>query len=81
MTGTSDRNGAWKAAACILCSRNCGIEVQVEDGHLARIRGDERHPISEGYVCQKAGRLDRYQNHADRLTTPLRRRRTAPSSR
>jgi len=74
MTGTSDTNGTWKAAACILCSRNCGIEVQVEDGHLRRIRGDERHPISEGYVCQKAGRLDRYQNHADRLSTPLRRR-------
>src|SRR4051812_17757211 len=60
--------------ACILCSRNCGIEVEIEDGHLVKIRGDEAHPISQGYVCQKAARLDHYQNHDDRLTHPLRRR-------
>ncbi|MBS2023405.1 MAG: molybdopterin-dependent oxidoreductase, partial [Deltaproteobacteria bacterium] len=28
----------------------------------------------EGYLCQKAARLDHYQNHADRLGSPLRRR-------
>jgi anaerobic selenocysteine-containing dehydrogenase len=62
------------ATACILCSRNCGIEVTLEGRRLAKVRGDERHPISRGYLCQKAARLDHYQNHADRLTTPLRRR-------
>jgi len=65
---------AWHATACILCSRNCGIEVQVADGRLTRIRGDEAHPLSEGYLCQKAARLDHYQNNADRLHVPLRRR-------
>jgi anaerobic selenocysteine-containing dehydrogenase len=64
---------AWLPTACILCSRNCGIEVEVEAGHLRRIRGDERHPLSQGYLCQKAARLDHYQNHADRLQSPLRR--------
>jgi anaerobic selenocysteine-containing dehydrogenase len=64
----------WHPTACILCSRNCGIEVQLSEGHLARIRGDRRHPQSAGYLCQKAARLDHYQNHRDRLTTPLRRR-------
>lgn len=59
--------------ACILCSRNCGIEVDVEAGHLTKIRGDEAHPISGGYICQKAARLDFYQNHEDRLRWPLRR--------
>jgi anaerobic selenocysteine-containing dehydrogenase len=47
--------------------------VQVEDGHLVRIRGDRDHPISAGYLCQKAAQLDQYQNHADRLRQPLRR--------
>jgi anaerobic selenocysteine-containing dehydrogenase len=48
--------------------------VQVDaDGRLAKIRGDERHPLSAGYLCQKAARLDHYQNHRDRLATPLRR--------
>jgi len=65
---------AWRSTACILCSRNCGIEVQLDGGRIARTRGDERHPISAGYLCQKAARLDHYQNAPDRLSTPLRRR-------
>jgi len=60
--------------ACILCSRNCGLEVEIEDGSFRRIRGDEAHPNSQGYLCQKAARLERYQNHADRLQHPLKRR-------
>lgn len=63
---------AWHPTACILCSRNCGIEVQLATGHLSRIRGDARHPLSQGYLCQKAARLDHYQHHADRLQGPLR---------
>ncbi len=57
--------------ACILCSRNCGLVVELEDGRFTRIRGDEDHPVSKGYLCQKAARLDYYQNHADRLQHPL----------
>jgi anaerobic selenocysteine-containing dehydrogenase len=60
--------------ACILCSLNCGIEVDVEEGRLTRIRGDKSHPMSEGYTCQKALRLDYYQNGRSRVTHPLRRR-------
>jgi anaerobic selenocysteine-containing dehydrogenase len=59
--------------ACILCSRNCGLVVDVEDGKFTRIRGDDDHPMSKGYICQKAARLEHYQNHADRLRHPLRR--------
>src|SRR5687768_8599530 len=61
-------------SACILCSRNCGIEVEVEEGRLLKVRGDEAHPISLGYLCQKAARLDFYQNNEDRLEHPMRRR-------
>jgi anaerobic selenocysteine-containing dehydrogenase len=60
--------------ACILCSRNCGLEVDIEGDRLVRIRGDADSPLSAGYLCQKAARLDHYQNHRDRLTHPLRRR-------
>ncbi len=59
--------------ACILCSRNCGLAVDIEDGQFTRIRGDENHPSSKGYLCQKAARLQYYQNHADRLRHPLQR--------
>jgi len=60
--------------ACILCSVNCGIEVELDGRHLKRIRGDRAHPGSEGYTCEKQARLDHYQNGRDRLSTPLRRR-------
>jgi anaerobic selenocysteine-containing dehydrogenase len=66
--------GEWQPTACILCECNCGIVVQVEDRTLARIRGDKAHPASQGYTCNKALRLDHYQNNGNRLTSPMRRR-------
>ena len=59
--------------ACILCTRNCGLEIEVVDGQFKKIRGDAAHPSSKGYLCNKAARLNYYQNHADRLTRPLQR--------
>jgi len=59
--------------ACILCSRNCGLAVEIQDCKFIRIRGDEDHPVSRGYLCQKAARLEYYQNNEDRLRYPLRR--------
>ena len=44
------REAGWQPTACILCSLNCGIEVQVADGRLKRIRGDKAHPSSKGYL-------------------------------
>jgi anaerobic selenocysteine-containing dehydrogenase len=64
----------WQPTACILCECNCGIVVQVEDRTLARIRGDKANPGSQGYTCNKALRLDHYQNNRARLTSPMRRR-------
>lgn len=71
---TANKTGEWKSTACILCECNCGIVVQVEDRTLARIRGDKEHPGSQGYTCNKALRLDHYQNNRARLTSPMRRR-------
>jgi anaerobic selenocysteine-containing dehydrogenase len=59
--------------ACILCSRNCGLSVEIEDNGFKKIKGDKDHPLTQGYICQKAARLEHYQNHADRLTSPLQR--------
>lgn len=72
-------NTPWKRTACILCSINCGLKVQTDgERHISRIIGDKQHPVSKGYVCEKAQRLDYYQNGADRLTSPM--RRTADGS-
>ena len=64
----------WQKTACILCSVNCGLEVKTEAGHITKIRGDRAHPGSRGYACEKAQRLDHYQNGRHRLSSPLRRR-------
>jgi anaerobic selenocysteine-containing dehydrogenase len=68
---------SWQPTACILCECNCGLEVELggESGrHLVKLRGDKRHPSSQGYACEKPHRLDHYQHGKDRLTSPLRRR-------
>ncbi|MBA0125861.1 molybdopterin-dependent oxidoreductase [Haloechinothrix sp. YIM 98757] len=65
---------AWKKTACILCECNCGLEVQVTDRSLTKIRGDKEHPGSAGYTCEKPLRLEKYQNGRHRIDTPLRRR-------
>ena len=73
-TGYDGAMGTWHTTACILCSQNCGIEVEVEDRRLLKIHGDKAHPASQGYACEKAQRLDYYQNAQGRLTSPLRRK-------
>ena len=69
----TDHDRAWQPTACILCECNCGIVVDVDDRSLARIRGDKSHPASRGYTCNKALRLDHYQNNRNRLASPMRR--------
>ncbi|WP_071286966.1 molybdopterin-dependent oxidoreductase [Mycolicibacterium llatzerense] len=64
----------WQSTACILCECNCGIVVQLDGRTLSKIRGDKAHPASQGYTCNKALRLDHYQNNSSRLTSPMRRR-------
>jgi formate dehydrogenase len=64
----------WRQTACILCSINCGLEVQLDGPRLARVRGDKNHPASQGYTCEKPARLDHYQNGRHRLASPMRRR-------
>ena len=77
-TATDDEAAsAWHPTACILCECNCGIEIRLgADGRtFERTRGDKAHPASKGYTCEKALRLDYYQNgRGERLLSPLRRR-------
>ena len=66
----------WRQSACILCECNCGVEIRVGGGGRTfdRVRGDKAHPSSAGYTCEKALRLDHYQNGPHRLQSPLRRK-------
>ena len=47
----------WKKTACVLCSLNCGLRVQTggPDGRqILKLHGDDEHPVSKGYLCEKA---------------------------
>jgi anaerobic selenocysteine-containing dehydrogenase len=61
----------YKKTACILCSINCGIKVEIEKNTIMSIKGDKDNPSSQGYLCQKASGLNYYQNHLERLKHPL----------
>jgi len=62
-------------SACILCSINCGINIEVDDEtkEFVKITGDKDHPGSQGYICQKATRINYYQQQ-ERLNSPLRKK-------
>jgi anaerobic selenocysteine-containing dehydrogenase len=64
----------WRKTACNLCYINCGLEVLIDQGKIAKVRGDRENPKSKGYLCNKAARIPYYAHHSDRLTSPLRRR-------
>jgi anaerobic selenocysteine-containing dehydrogenase len=67
-------NHNWQSTACIMCGNSCGIQVQVEDDRVVRVRGDKSNPISRGYVCNKSLAVGSYQHHNQRVLSPLRRR-------
>jgi anaerobic selenocysteine-containing dehydrogenase len=71
---STTETGDWKKTACILCAVNCGLEVQTSGPRIVRIRGDKANPVSQGYLCEKSQRMDNYQNGADRIDSPMRRR-------
>ncbi len=65
--------GVWLKTGCICCAQNCGLEVQVEDNTIRKVRPDRDNPRSQGYVCRKGLSIRHYQHHKDRLTHPLKR--------
>jgi anaerobic selenocysteine-containing dehydrogenase len=70
----TDPTKVWHKTACVLCSCNCGVEVRLDGRAITRVKGNKAHVGSKGYTCEKALRIDHYQNGVDRLTSPLRRR-------
>ncbi len=62
------------ATACVLCSHNCGLRVDVREGALTAVRADPDNPFTEGYSCNKGYSIGTYIDHNQRVTEPLRRR-------
>ncbi len=69
----TDPTMVWHKTACVLCSNNCGVEVRLDDRTITRVRGNKAHVSSKGYTCEKALRIDHYQNARSRLAAPMKR--------
>jgi anaerobic selenocysteine-containing dehydrogenase len=62
---------SWKKTACVLCVNGCGLEVQVENNRIVKVRPDKDSLISEGYVCRKGMNIAFHQHNADRVLYPM----------
>ena len=58
---------------CVLCAQNCGLEVEVENNRIVKVKADKSNVKSEGYVCRKGMNIAYHQHNADRLKYPLKR--------
>ncbi len=63
--------GQWHKTSCVLCAQNCGLEVEVENNRIIKVKGDKSSVKSEGYVCRKGMNIAYHQHNADRLQYPL----------
>ena len=70
---STDPTLVWHKTACVLCSLNCGVEVRLDGREITRVRGNKSHVSSKGYTCEKALRINHYQNATSRLQSPMRR--------
>jgi len=64
---------------CSYCGVGCGMRVQVRNGRIAAVVGDEAHPVNRGMLCTKGRELHRTVHRRDRLVRPhLRSSRSHP---
>lgn len=57
--------------ACNLCEAICGLKIELEEGEIVSIKGDEADPLSRGHICPKAIALKDFYEDPDRLRQPM----------
>jgi anaerobic selenocysteine-containing dehydrogenase len=56
---------------CPLCEAMCGLEIHVEDGRVASIRGNRDDTWSHGHICPKGATLGAVHDDPDRIRRPM----------
>ncbi len=64
-----------KHSICDICTPgvHCGMELEIEDGKIAAVRGTPGFPVSDGKLCVKGLATAQYVYREDRIRTPMRR--------
>ncbi|MVA98186.1 periplasmic nitrate reductase subunit alpha [Nitratireductor sp. CAU 1489] len=65
----------WSKAPCRFCGTGCGVMVGVKDNKVVATHGDMQAEVNRGLNCVKGYFLSKIMYGADRLTTPLLRKR------
>src|SRR3569833_1789623 len=52
---------------CPLCEAMCGLEIQVDGGRVASIRGNKDDTWSRGHICPKGATLGSVHKDPDRI--------------
>lgn len=55
------------------CYDTCGLDIEVDNGLIQRIRGQRDHAVTRGFLCVKVNHYLERLNHADRILYPLKR--------
>ena len=55
------------------CPDTCSMVFEVEDGKLARLKGNSDHPMTRGGLCVKVKDYEKRHYHPDRVLYPMRR--------
>ena len=63
--------GTIHKTGCVLCAQNCGLEIEVENNRIVKVKPDKSNAKSEGYFCRKGMNVAYHQHNADRLKYPL----------
>ena len=60
----------WKRTVCAKdCPDTCGLLAEVEDGRIITVKGDPDHPLTNGFICQKAGHFPEHAHSPKRPHT------------
>jgi len=71
MTDTAAPNQRSAFRTCPLCEAGCGLEIELVDEVVRRIRGDQLDVFSHGFICPKGSTLRQLHADPDRITRPL----------
>ncbi|HSC12284.1 MAG TPA: periplasmic nitrate reductase subunit alpha [Rhodanobacteraceae bacterium] len=65
----------WSKAPCRFCGTGCGVQVAVQENRIVATQGDPEAEVNRGLNCVKGYFLSKIMYGADRLTTPLLRKK------
>lgn len=70
LVSTSDESVQSLYSTCSYCGTGCGVRLQVSEGKILSLVGDERHPTNRGMLCAKGRELHHTVKSNDRLLKP-----------